>query len=157
MSRSGYSDDCDGPELHLYRGAVRSATVGRRGQRLLTDLLTALDAMPVKELVSGVLVEDGEFCALGVLGQARGFDLEKIDPEDWDAVAEAFDIAPALAREIVYENDDSIDEWEWREVAGPPARRWRDSVTIRVPRDGVKARRWRHVRAWVAKQIREHA
>lgn len=153
MSRSGYTDDCEEPGLWLYRGAVRSATYGKRGQRLLSDLLVALDAMPVKELVSGVLVEDGEFCALGVLGQVRGFDLAKLDPNDWDTVAEAFDIAPALAREIVYENDEGIDEWEWIEVAGPPRGRWNGQPSISVPRKNVNRLRWERMRAWVAKQI----
>lgn len=35
MSRSGYTDDCDGWQLIMYRGAVASAIRGARGQRLL--------------------------------------------------------------------------------------------------------------------------
>ena len=42
MSRSNYSDDIDDyRQLVLWRGAVRSAIRGRRGQAFLHDLLTA--------------------------------------------------------------------------------------------------------------------
>lgn len=127
MSRSGYSYDCD--NLAMWRGAVRSATFGKRGQKLLSDLLVALDAMPVKELIAGELEADGAHCALGVVGKVRGVPLVELDPEDRDAVGQAFDIAPALAAEIVYEND---------EVG-----RWSETP----------AERWCRVRAWVALQI----
>jgi hypothetical protein len=45
MSRSGYSDDCSGRELVLWRGAVASALRGRRGQAFLRELVDALDAV----------------------------------------------------------------------------------------------------------------
>jgi hypothetical protein len=128
MSRSGYNDDCSGWDLIRWRGAVNSATVGARGQKLLKDMLEALDAMPVKKLVSGELEEDGNYCALGVLGKLKGIQLSKLDPEDYDAVAKAFDIAPALAREIVYENDEA-----W----------YQDTPETR----------WIRMRNWVEKQI----
>ena len=130
MSRSGYTDDYESGS-HLWRGVVASATRGRRGQRLLRDLLVALDAMPVKELIVGSLRAEGEVCALGALGQQRGMDLEVIDPEDCDRVAEAFDIASPLAREIAWINDE----------AGP----WQGETP---------ATRWTRVRAWVVEQIR---
>lgn len=126
MSRSGYSDDCD--NLEMYRGAVRQATNGKRGQALLRDLLAALDALPVKALVANELEADGQFCALGALGHQRGIALADIDSEDYDTVAAQFNVAPALAREIMYENDDF-----WRKET-PEAR-------------------WGRMRAWVASQI----
>lgn len=130
MSRSGYSDDGeDGWALICYRGAVNSAIKGRRGQKLFIELAAALDAMPEKELISEALVVSGEFCTLGVLGCARGVDIKNLDPDDADAVAAAFDIAPALAREIVFEND----EGSWREEA--------------------PQKRWKRMREWVGKQI----
>ena len=53
MSRSGYTDDLDDDlAMGRWRGMVASATRGRRGQKLLTDLLAALDAMPEKALVA---------------------------------------------------------------------------------------------------------
>lgn len=108
MSRSGYDDDCDGWALIRWRGAVTSAMRGERGQVLLRDLAAALDAMPVKALIADDLViENGSVCALGALGCARGMTeaMQTLDPEDREAVAEAFNIAPALAAEIVAEND----------------------------------------------------
>ena len=120
MSRSGYSDDCDGAELNLWRGAVDSALRGKRGQALLADLVAGLDAMPVKRLTSDELVTaGGEFCSLGVVALHRGI-VEKIktlDPEDLDGVAKTFDIARALSAEIVFMND----EYERLEL---PEARW---------------------------------
>jgi len=123
MSRSGYTDDCESNwSLICWRGAVKSAIRGRRGQKLLQELAMALDAMPVKRLITNDLENaEGEFCTLGVLGAARGLreEFKKVDPEDSDEIAALFDIAPALAREIVYENDEGD---VWREYT--PAQRW---------------------------------
>jgi len=47
MSRSGYSDDCDDQwSLICWRGAVKSAIRGKRGQAFLKEMLAALDALP---------------------------------------------------------------------------------------------------------------
>ena len=106
MSRSGYIDDGDCDDvlaMGRWQGQVASAIRGKRGQAALRELAAAMDAMPVKALAAESLVTaDGEFCTLGVLGQARGIDMAPIDPEDWDAVAKAFNLAPAMVREIVY-------------------------------------------------------
>ena len=134
MSRSGYSDDCDGWDLIRWRGAVNAATKGKRGQALLREMLVALDAMPDKRLISDELERDGEYCALGVVGKARGLVMEGVDPEDRRKVASMFDIAPALAAEIVYMNDDE-DWWE--------------------PTRTTPEQRWGRMRAWVASQIKE--
>lgn len=128
MSRSGYSDCCDIWPLICWRGAVNSAIRGKRGQQFLEDLLAALDAMPEKKLIRDELVADGQFCTLGVVGQQRGIDMTDIDPEDRDRVAAAFDIAPAMAAEIVYMNDEYFD---------------RDTPE----------QRWQEMRKWVAEQI----
>lgn len=158
MSRSGYSDDYgdDDPlAMGRWRGAVNSAIRGKRGQQTLREILAALDAMPVKALVAESLAtEDGEFCTLGVLGAQRGIPLEKLDPEDPEAVAEAFGIAPAMVREIVHTNDEHIDEWEWVEVEGPPNRFYgRHLPSARVHIKDAAERRWRYMRDWVAKHI----
>lgn len=61
MSRSGYTDDTEDQwSLIRYRGAVASAIRGARGQAFLREMLTALDAMPEKRLISGALVFDGQ-------------------------------------------------------------------------------------------------
>ena len=118
MSRSGYIEDYEDIwGMIRWRGAVKSAICGKRGQKALREILAALDAMPVKRLASGSLItEEGEYCTLGILGAHKGIALETIDPEDYNMVAKEFDIATALAREIVYENDEI-----WKET---PESRW---------------------------------
>lgn len=159
MSRSGYSDECDGWELVMWRGAVNSAIKGKRGQALLRETLAALDAMPVKELIAHELVSDGEFCTLGVVGQARGIDMKKIDPEDQYAVAKVFDIAPALAAEIVFENDERFMDWGWADVQICGPMRWQyphcehHERTVRMNIPNAAAKRWQYMRDWVAKHI----
>jgi len=131
MSRSGYHDDHDSDyPLALWRGAVASSIRGKRGQAFLKELLATLDAMPEKRLAAWVWDEPitgmpfsprgGEVCALGAVTRARGIDTSHLDPEDSDGaefVASTLDIAPCLAREIVYEND---EHW----VPETPEQRW---------------------------------
>jgi hypothetical protein len=137
MSRSGYNDDYDSDDdlaMYRYRGQVASAMRGKRGQRMLRELRDALDAMPVKRLVAGELeTSDGNVCALGCLGRARGVDMVELDPEDAPLVAVAFDIAEQLAREVVYVND---EEACWTHQAG-------------------EEQRWQYMRNWVERHIRE--
>ncbi len=128
MSRSGYNDNIDEWALIRWRGQVASATRGKRGQKLLSDLLAALDAMPEKVLIANELEEDGGVCALGALGRERGIDMAKLDPEEPEQVAAAFDIAPPLAQEIVYMNDDWHNE--------------------------TPEHRWKRMREWIASQIK---
>jgi len=106
MSRSNYTDDCSGWDLIRWRGAVLSASRGKRGQKFFIDLLAALDALPEKRLIAEELEQDGEVCAIGSLGLQRGIDMKNLDPEDPEQVAKTFDIATCLAQEVVYENDD---------------------------------------------------
>lgn len=124
MSRSGYSDDY-GDEIPgcLWRQAVRRATTGYRGQHLLKRLRDALDAMPVKRLITGAIRdESGEVCALGALDPAA----PNQDENDWDEgharrLAKHFGIAEALAAEIVYMNDEFL---AWRNNVKTPEERW---------------------------------
>jgi len=118
MSRSGYSDDCENWSLICWRGAVTSALKGKRGQAFLIELREAMDAMPEKRLIADVLEADGQFCTIGVLGAKRGINMQALDPDDREGVAEAFGIAPALAAEIVFMND----EGSWH--AETPEQRW---------------------------------
>lgn len=127
MSRSGYEDDDDNWALIRWRGAVNSAMRGRRGQRLLRELRDALDAMPNKRLIAGDLESHGEVCALGAVGKKRGIDVSRLDPEDSYTVARLFDIADALAREVVYINDEEGPLRETPEHRWQRVRRWVDS------------------------------
>lgn len=118
MSRSGYTDDYDDiGSLNLYRANVDRALSGKRGQAFLREMVAALDAMPVKELVADELVRDAtHVCAIGA--------------------AKTFGIARAMAAEIAYENDESGR-------AETPAQRWermrawaRGQIVGPVPGDG---------------------
>ncbi|MFD1839100.1 hypothetical protein [Paracidovorax cattleyae] len=170
MSRSGYTDDYDDDPLAggRWRAAVKSAINGKRGQQALREILAALDAMPEQALIGESLVTaEGEFCTLGVLGQARGLDMRSVDPEDWDAVAALFNLAPAMVREVVFENDEVVNTYRWVdvEICGPmPPRhfrrpygyeRHRRTVCVTIDHAEVARHRWRHMRAWVASQIKE--
>jgi hypothetical protein len=132
MSRSGYSDDCD--NLALWRGAVRSATRGKRGQAFFRGLVAALDALPEKRLIEGALQTHGGVCALGALGRARRVDMDEVDrimrQDDYDGLGQAFDIAPGLAQETMYVND---EQGRYNET----------------PEE-----RWTRVRKWAAAQLR---
>ena len=160
MSRSGYTDDTDDQwGLIRWRGAVRSAIRGARGQAMLRELAAALDAMPEKRPTAESLVTaDGEFCTLGALGHARGLDMGAIDPEDYGAVAKVFGVADALVREIVFENDECASHaWLYvdTEVHGP-MRRWETHQrTECIPNPRVAEQRWANMRRWVAANLIE--
>lgn len=135
MGRSGYTDDYEGDApAEFYRQAVHRATTGHRGQHLLRKLRDALDAMPVKRLITNAIKDaTGGVCAFGALDpNAPAY---KEDGDDWDAghardLAEHFNVAHALAAEIVYMND----EWYLSRNETPEAR-------------------WIRMRAWVESQI----
>lgn len=162
MSRSGYSDDYgdDDPlALGRYRAQVASAIRGKRGQALLRELLAALDAMPDKQLVAGELEADGQFCALGVVGQARGLNLASIDTYDVESLGPKFNIAEQLAREIMWVNDDHVLAHKWVEVeiCGPVRPGWPDwgkhSVGVSMPNEEAGAQRWKAVHDWATSNI----
>jgi len=159
MSRSGYSDDCDGWALIRWRGAVAQAIRGQRGQAMLRELVQALDALPEKRLASGSLVtEDGDYCTLGALGRARGMDMAPIDPEDREAVAHAFGVAEALAAEVMFLNDEMFDDFGHYaeiEIHGP-MRGWeRHRRTVRVVNERAAETRWSRMRAWAAANLKD--
>lgn len=133
MSRCGYTEDFDSEwALNCWRGQVTSSIRGKRGQAFLREMLAALDAMPVKRLIAHELQRDGEVCALGVVGVARGIDLAALDPEQYYKLAEVFGIAHQLVREIEYINDDDLV--------------YRSEETVE--------QRWRRVHNWVTEQLR---
>lgn len=130
MSRSGYVDDLDPWDLIKWRGRVSSAIRGNRGQLLLRDLLAALDAMPKKALIRDELeTVEGDVCALGAVGVARGLDMSALDPSEPDDIADALNIATPLAKEIAYFNDEVF--WS-----------------------ATPEQRWQRMRDWVAEKIK---
>lgn len=146
MSRSGYVDGWgyDSPEeqwaLICYRGAVKSAIRGKRGQKLLRQLREALDAMPVKELIDMEMqAPSGAYCALGALAAHQGRDLKEMrfeDETDVPRIAGEFDVAASLIKEIVFENDEGFMD------------SYKDTPEVRK-------RRWQRIRNWVENQIIE--
>ena len=129
MSRSGYIDDMEDQwALIRWRGAVRSAIRGKRGQSFLREMLSALDVLPEPKLVANELEQDGSVCAIGAVGRARGMDMAGLDPEDRSTVAHKFGIAEALAAEIVWENDEAC----WRETPEQRFQRMRSWVSSHI-------------------------
>jgi hypothetical protein len=157
VSRSNYNDDNDDNwQFICWRGAVASATNGRRGQAFLREMLDAMDALPEPKLVASELEADGAVCAIGAVGKARGVEMSKLDPEDIETVSSVFGVSEALAREIVYMNDEwgsykempeeryyRMRRWVKASIRGPVVfddidGRWADDVG-RVPFDGDAA------------------
>lgn len=138
MSRAGYTDDFAGDwDLIRYRGAVASAIRGRRGQAFLRRMIEALDAMPEKRLVIETFWDRprGEFCALGAVARHMHLPELSTDQErDHDFLAEAFDIAQAMVREIEFENDEAWVCSETPEARWARMRRWAEShLAAEVP------------------------
>lgn len=124
MSRSGYSDDIDNWQLIKWRGAVASAIRGKRGQLFLMELIAAMDALPEPKLIAHALEQDGCVCALGAVGKRRGIEMGSVDPDDHETVAGVFDLAHAMACEIVYENDEAGPYKETPEERFIRIRKW---------------------------------
>lgn len=131
MGRSGYSDNCE--NLELWRQAVHNAIHGKRGQAFLRRMATALDSMPARRLISGDLVCGAGVCAMGSVALAEGIDTSEIRPGDRDSVAELFKIAPALAAEIAFENDQDFA----------------------YHRDATPEQRWERMRTWVDEHLKK--
>jgi len=111
---------------------VASAIEGQRGQAMLRDLLTALDAMPVKRLIAHTLEAGGEVCTLGCLAMARGIPVAAIGSNN-ERLAAALGVSKALVKEIEFENEEAAS---WNETP---------------------ENRWHRMRAWVALQIKDGA
>ena len=169
MSRSGYSDDIDDPlALGRWRQAVKRSIEGKRGQALLRELATALDAMPDKVLYPGSFATaSGEYCTLGALGAAKGVKTDDLGDEDFcdtELVGARFGIAKALASEIMYLNDEEVAKWQWQEVeiCGPmqpyhvrPYGCKTHKRQVQMPNDNHPQERWQQMRNWVRKQLSE--
>ncbi len=148
MSRSGYCEDEDDQwRAIMWRGTVKSAIRGKRGQAFLREMLAAMDAMPEKRLVASELEAEGQVCAIGSVGRARGVDMSKIDPEDYGTVAHTFGIAAPLAQEIVYMND---EYWDWSTDEKGAIRRDEKGKGIRL----TPEERFTKMRSWIERNLR---
>ena len=128
MSRSNYTNYDE--YMVLWRGTVTRALGGKRGQAFLKEVLTALDAMPIKRLIVEDLIDDvGEVCALGSIGAARGIDLSTLDPYDHASLSTVFGIARCMVQEIEYENDEG---GHWQETPEHRFERIRAWVTAQI-------------------------
>lgn len=133
MSRACYSEDGDDMwALIRWRGQVKSAIRGKRGQAFLREMVAALDALPAPRLVANDLAAGGEVCALGAVGLRRGIDMADIDPEDYEQVAKAFGLPHQLAREIEYENDDGGAWSKFEETPEDRFKRMREWVVNQI-------------------------
>ena len=110
----------------LWRATLDRAIHDVRGQAFLRKLRTVLDAMPVKRLITAqIMNQDGEVSILGSVEP-----LDEVDLYDTEAVAQHFGIAPAMAAELVYLNDEC------------------SPVLGETPEE-----RWTRMRAWVVEHI----
>jgi hypothetical protein len=92
----------------------------------LKELVESLDSMEDKRLYPGSFATaDGEFCALGIIGHNRGTKMDDLGDDydcDYKLVGQRFDIAPAMAAEIMYLNDEYLAQtfkWIDVEICGP--------------------------------------
>lgn len=133
MSRAEYTEnvDVENWDFIRWRGAVTSSLRGLRGQAFLRELIAALDAMPEKRLITDSMKADGAFCALGSVAQARGMtDVEKYNALEADSVGPVFGISSALAREIMYINDEAGYHKETAEERWIRVRTWAERSLI---------------------------
>ncbi len=130
MSRSGYGEDCEYPEL--YRHNVEQTIRSKRGQSLLRELAVQMDAMPEKILIEHELVnESGQCCTLGVVFKARGIDVSTVDESEPYVVAGKLGINHMMAAEIAYMNDEYGWEVETQEQRWTRMRKWVDENLIK--------------------------
>lgn len=78
MSRF-YDDYDDGLPWAMWNRIVSNALGGRRGQKALADMETALLALPEHKLLEGHLALDGGVCAIGALVAHHRAQAENVD------------------------------------------------------------------------------
>ena len=133
MNRVNYQEDATPWEFLRYRGAVLSAIKGKRGQKLLKDLLEAFDSMQIKELVANELQGESGVCTLGCIAKAKGMDWSNWNDFKSDIISKELNIAKSLVNEIAFENDE----------------------ICYFDKDSEKTRkkRWQKMRTWVERKI----
>lgn len=166
MSRSGYDDDSEDALAHgRWRAQVASATRGKRGQRLLGDMLAALDAMPEKRLVAHELEVSAEADARDAAAWAA---ITQRDPSEYittcvrraDGVREGDVCALGSVGKMRGLDMSSLDPHDPDTVAGAldvaaPLAREVTYINDECGRhDETPEQRWVRVRAWVSSQIK---
>ena len=89
-----------------YAGALASATRGKKGQAFFKELLAALDAMPVKKLITSELQCPDGSCALGVFGKSRGLDMSKFEPDDYYMISRRLKVNEKIIDNVAWMNDE---------------------------------------------------
>jgi hypothetical protein len=164
MSRSGYSEDGSNRSLVCWRGAVNSAIRGKRGQAFLELAIDVLDSMPVKELCpNNFAVEPAKYCLLGVVASVKGIEVSDLGDDEQGRslkkVGDRFGVAPALVAEIMFENDESVENGLCKsfEVCGPMRPGYPDwgnhRKTMWAENTSAPAQRWSHMRNWLQENI----
>ena len=151
MSRSGYMDDCEQWSLICWRGQVASVIRGKRGQAFLLEMWRAMKALPEPKLIANDLEKDGAVCAIGAVGKARGIDMSKLDPEDYEAIASAFGISHQLAQEIMFLNDE-YDRGDYVEAHGPTYNHSWHRPYVFIPITPEK--RFERMKKWIENNLR---
>lgn len=152
MSRSGYSYDGwdDDGAAAMWSGWMANAFRSHAGRAFLRELITALDAMPVKELIAEKLIDqNGQSCALGTVAIARKLDRGALplDPTDYEATAAAFGISEFIAREVMDQNDSM--EWPMQQTYGP----LKPGLPAYFRPEVTPAQRWQRMRAWAQTKL----
>lgn len=135
---------------------------------MLRELAEALDAMEDKRLYpNSFATEAGEFCTLGVLGAKRGTKMDDLGDDcdcETDVVGKRFGIAPAMAAEIMYLNDEyMVDVWTWAEVevcgpVRPYNPEWGSHKRqVRIYNEKHPEQRWKRMREWVSENLKPNA
>jgi hypothetical protein len=132
-----------------YRGALRNAIKGKRGQAFLKELLEAIEALPEKKLAVGAFRDrDGCASALGALALKRGHSPDELAGFHYmtpDQLARFFGIQPVLIRHIVHMHDVEI----------PFICAYRhNNITLEIEDDEeTRAEAWRDMHNWLNRSI----
>jgi hypothetical protein len=164
MGRAGYveNDDWDSSIAALgWQPNVRRCLAGKRGQAFLWELYQALEALPRRELITGVLQNSaGGVCALGAVAVARGVEVpsamtdEDDEHEYMEAMGPLLGIKNMLAREVMYENDE-CGRWHFADT-GEEIRGGINAHEKReVRRYETPAERWQRMREWVVGHLKD--
>ena len=146
MSRSGFHDMDEYDQdtilaMGRARGQIVSAIRGKRGQKFLRTALTALDAMEDKRLAGGTfgVGDAGCMCLFTSIATetGRASAIPKRPNDDGKGtchqLADAFNVAPILVRDLVWDNDENAPR--------DPAARWqymRDQIAAMIVDCGGK-------------------
>ncbi len=139
--RINYSEDEDYPgQFGLWQGNCQRSLSGRKGQESLRELEAALLALPSKRLISGVLEENGDVCAIGALVRHKNIKPEADPEEEMEDIGVECGMPRLVAWKVVEMNDvDLTSKWS---VDG-------NKIIIYTPEE-----RYTEMLKWVQAQLR---